>query len=218
MLSTSAMSLEESVRLCEFRSYMFSKANMKENGYLSVQNIDQFLASVEKKAFRMARLATVNDQDALDIVQDSMIKLVINYGSKAQDEWRLLFYRILQNQIRDWHRRDRLRKHWVWNLGSENNDHHNSVYQNSDQDSEIQGLGLAIADEKADPAELFTRGRTQKSLLKGIEDLPRKQQQCFLLRAWEGLSVAETAQTMKISEGSVKTHFSRAISKLNALL
>lgn len=160
-----------------------------------------FLAAVEKKAFRMAMLATKNEHEALDIVQDSMEKLVRNYGDKAEAELAPLFHRIHHNSIMDWHRKKKVRNLlFFWQQSGDDEEQ-----TNADQ---FQGV------ETLSPEQIEQNFGDREELLKVIEDLPVKQQQCFLLRCWEAQSVAKTAEIMGCSEGTVKTHYFRAVAKL----
>jgi len=167
---------------------------------MAMQQLDEFLASSEKKAFRMARFAVGNDADALDIVQDAMMKLVENYRDRAAEQWPPLFYRILQNRIMDFHRG----KKWSWLFSKSAND----------EDYVLD----SVEDSTEKPADWLSAERMSADLLAEIEKLPMKQQQCFLLRGWEGLSVKDTAEAMSITEGSVKQHYSRALAKLSGVL
>lgn len=172
-------------------------------------SMDRFLASVERRAYRMAQIATNSTEDALDIVQDSMFRLVKKYGSKPEAEWKPLFYRILINRIRDWYRRNRVRNRWRIRLipgrkGTEN-----------DAADPIESLPDPA---RHNPADQVIIGDSVAALDAAIQTLPLRQQQAFLLRAWEGLSVRETAVVMKCSTGSVKTHYARAVRTLRKLL
>jgi RNA polymerase sigma-70 factor (ECF subfamily) len=156
----------------------------------------------------MAYLATGSQEDALDVVQDGMLDFVRRYASKPSDEWRPLFHRVLQSRITDWHRRTSVRNRFRSWFGG----------------------GREVGDEGADPVETFAdpRGVTPASELlnrelgerleKSVRLLPLRQQQAFLLRAWEGLDVAQTAVAMKCSQGSVKTHYFRAVNALRNVL
>lgn len=172
------------------------------SGVRSVQQLDDFLASVEQRAFSMARVALSNDADALDIVQDAMIRLVEKYRDKPPKQWKPLFYRILQNRIMDYHRGNKVRRLFVSNT-TEAEDGYATEYQQPDA---------------ASPANLLAAERLEQDLLRAISNLPLRQQQCFLLRAWEGFSVKETASAMGLNDGSVKTHYSRALDKLQSVL
>ena len=173
------------------------------------QALDRFLASVEKRAFRMAELATSNSDQAMDIVQDAMLSLVKNYSHKDEAEWGPLFHRILQSKIRDWYRRSRTRKSvfgWLY-TGNDDND--------NDTADPIQQVADNVSlppDSSADNDQLMD------AILKAVRQLPLRQQQAFLLRAWEGFDVKETAKAMGCSQGSVKTHYSRASKALRQTL
>ncbi len=163
-----------------------------------MQAIEHFLKEVELRAFRMAMLATRSEADALDIVQDAMIKLTSKYGDKANEELKPLFLKILENGILDWHRKEQLKKKIFF-------------WRSDEADSANE---FDTVDESTDPQSLLDSQKLGEYLIKAIEQLPVKQQQCFLLRTWEGLSVRETAQVMSINENSVKSHYFRAMKKL----
>lgn len=167
-------------------------------------SIDDFLISVEKKGYRIALLAVGQHADAIDILQDAMLKLVTNYSEKPAKEWKPLFYRILHNRITDWQRQQKLKNmFFFWRHDSEDEA---DIFDN-------------ISDEKAlGPLQAIGKSVLQKDVVAELEKLPLKQQQCFLLRTWEGMSVKETAVVMQCSEGSVKTHFFRAVQKLKSVL
>ncbi len=151
----------------------------------------------------MALLATGRRDDALDIVQDAMMKLVRRYASNDQSEWSALFIRIVQNAIKDWYRRENIRQRWRHWFGGENQED-----EGDDPVEQIAQQGTHTPDEQLNQA-----GAMHK-LDQALKTLPVRQQQVFLLRQWEGLDVAQTANAMGISEGSVKTHYSRAVHKL----
>ena len=162
--------------------------------------METFLASVERRAYRAALLAVGQEADALDIVQDSMMKLVQSYPDRNDQEWPALFHRILHNRITDWHRGATGRWRWLplRGGGSANDD---------DDDSEIAEL----ADEnEAGPLQHLSLTQDMNTVLQALEGLPWRQQQAFMLRAWEGFDTRTSAEIMKCSEGSVKTHFYRA--------
>lgn len=159
---------------------------------------------MEKRAFHLARIATGNEQDALDIVQEAMMTLVQRYAGRGEQEWGPLFHRILQNRIRDWYRRSLVRNRLrVWFGQAEDED---DPLENQPDTSGSGPLGELEA------------GRFGEQLERALGRLPNRQQQAFLLRAWEGLSVEETAQAMGCSTGSVKTHYSRAVHTLREQL
>lgn len=169
--------------------------------------LDRFLAGAERRAFRMAQIATGHDDEALDLVQEAMLKLVERYGTRDESEWGPLFHRILQSKIRDWYRRSRVRNRWRLWLG-----------RDEDGDEAADPLE-AIADTATPTAEHQLKTKEAAVALDAaLRTLPLRQQQAFLLRAWEELDVAQTAAAMGCSEGSVKTHYFRAIHTLRTLL
>ena len=170
----------------------------------TARRLDRFLADVERRAFRIAELATRNRDDALDIVQDAMLKLVQKYAQRAPEEWPPLFYRILNNRINDWHRRGKVSRGWLswW-----------SDWKTRDEEGEPVEPEFAGA-EVDDPMQQLAQSDAVQDLIGVVAELPQRQQQVFLLRVWEGLDVAQTAFAMKCSEGSVKTHLSRATARL----
>lgn len=170
-------------------------------------NLDAFLASVERRAYRMALLATHEPAEALDIVQDAMLKLVEKYRRRSHQEWPALFQRILQNRILDWHRRKTTTQRWRVFL------------RPSNDDDEAEDALEQFADPREhNPAELLARADDMDIVLKVVGALPIRQQQAFLLRAWEGLDTAATAAAMTCSEGAVKTHYFRALNTLRSAL
>lgn len=169
--------------------------------------LDRFLTSVERRAFRMAQIATGHDDEAHDLVQESMLKLVERYGERDETEWGPLFHRILQSKIRDWYRRTKVKNRWrLWFSGKEDGE---------ETDDPLE----SIADPTAPSVErqLQTK-RAAAALDEALRTLPLRQQQAFLLRAWEELDVAQAAAAMGCSEGSVKTHYFRAVRTLRQRL
>ncbi len=165
------------------------------------QALNRFLADVEKRAFRMADLATGDREQAMDIVQDAMLSLAKNYSHKNEADWGPLFHRILQSKIRDWYRRSRTRNRvFGWLYPS-------AALEDTECPDPIQQAADTVSlqpDSNADNEQLM------RITLNAIRQLPLRQQQAFLLRAWEGFDVKETAKAMGCSQGSVKTHYSRA--------
>jgi RNA polymerase sigma-70 factor (ECF subfamily) len=167
--------------------------------------LDRFLAGIERRAFRMAYLATGNREDALDLVQDAMLKLVQRYASRDEQEWGPLFHQILQSRIRDGYRRNLVRNRWrVW-FGSDTPDEPDPIQDLAD----TSGAG---------PMERMAEAHATTAVETALRRLPLRQQQVFLLRVWEGLDVAATAKAMGCSTGSVKTHYSRAVHSLRVSL
>lgn len=153
----------------------------------------------------MAWIATQHREDALDIVQDAMLRLVKGYAGRAEDEWGPLFQRILQSAIGDWHRRSRVRNRWRQWLG---------FGHDEDGGESADPIETMVADLAPEPAAQLASEQAMAVLDAALQALPLRQQQAFLLRHWEGLSVVDTAAAMGCSEGSVKTHFSRAVQNL----
>ena len=185
----------------------FGIARSREQGLMTTgRALDQFLAGVEKRAFKIAQLGLRNDDDALDAVQDSMMKLVQSYGSRSVEEWRPLFYRILANRIRDMQRRRTVRgRIMAW------------LPIRADDDEEFDPIAEAPSHDPG-PAKRLELDEAIGVLETAVAELPPRQQQAFLLRNFEGLDVAATASAMGCSEGSVKTHYFRALESLRAKL
>ncbi len=166
------------------------------------------MASVERRAFRIAEIATGNRDDALDIVQDTMMALVKNYSDKPPDEWGPIFNRILQSKITDLHRKSSVRDRVKGWLG----------FSNKEEDEEDDPIQTAPDPRNGNPLKEVTENIATAQLISALKILPSRQRQAFLLRAVEGLSVEETASAMGCTTGSVKTHYSRAISALRIKL
>lgn len=166
------------------------------------ETLDEFLAQTERRAFRMAMLASGDREDSHEIVQEAMLKLAHRYAKRPSDEWPMLFHRIMQNEIRDWYRRQKVRKQWRRWFGHEGAD--------PDEDP----LDQLPAEHVPGPEQAFDVAQKMHRVEESLLKLPLRQRQAFLLRAWEGLDVRETAKAMSCSEGSVKTHYSRAIHAL----
>ena len=171
-------------------------------------SMDEFLQSIERRAFHMARMATGSRDDALDIVQDAMFKLVQKYADKSADEWRPLFYRILNRKITDHYRRNAV-KNRLFSLAS-------FGMKASDEGADL--IDRAEGRESDAPDRTVARALQMEILSKAVAQLPGRQRQAFMLRCWDGMSTAITAETMGCSQGSVKTHYSRAIHSLRASL
>ena len=171
------------------------------------EQLNRFLADVERRALRIAEIAVRDRDEALDIVQNAMIKLVRKYGGRPENEWPPLFYRILQNGVRDWHRRQAVRNRvMTWfSRGSGDDEDYDIVAAAPDP------IGRA-------PEQELENAEAMDSLEAAIRALPARQREAFMLRTFEGLDVAGTAVAMGCSEGSVKTHYSRAIHSLRETL
>ena len=169
--------------------------------------LNQFLAGVELKAFKMAQAALRHEDDALDAVQDAMLQLVRAYADRPAEEWKPLFYRILENRIRDLQRRRTVRGRVIAWL----------PFRGDEGDDEPDPIAQAPSPEPQPPRRLEL-DQAVAGLEKALGELPGRQRQAFLLRALEGLDVAETAAAMGCSQGSVKTHYFRALQALRAQL
>ncbi len=177
------------------------------------EQLSEFLASTERRAYKHAMFAVRDEHVALDIVQDAMLKLAERYGDKPPEEYPMLFHRILQNTILDHFRRQKVRSFWLTLFSS---------FSARPDEEEIDPLDtLTDTDNTSQPA-LPDAALEQSQVLTAIEEaltlLPARQREAFLLRYWEQLDTAETANAMGCSEGSVKTHCSRATHTLAAML
>lgn len=171
--------------------------------------MEVFLASIEKRAFCMIRITTGDTDDALDILQDAMLGFVRSYSHKPRDEWKPLFYRIVQNKIRDWQRRT-----WVRYIVTPLFQFKGKGHSGDDKD-----IMQFIEDpDAANPYTKIMTGEAMRRLETTLQKLPARQRQVFLLRVWEGFSVQETARAMGCSEGTVKTHYHRAVNQLRESL
>ena len=172
-----------------------------------------FLAGVERRAFKQAMFAVRDEDSALDIVQDAMLRLSERYGDRAPEELPPLFQRIVQNAIRDWFRRQKVRSLWTTLLSS-------LAPGGDDEDRDpLETLPAAgESNREGTPQERLERAQVVEIIEKEIAKLPARQREAFLMRYWEELDVAETAKAMGCSEGSVKTHCSRAAHALAAAL
>ncbi len=179
----------------------------------SPTELSQFLSSVERRAYKHALYAIHDEHTALDIVQDAMIKLSEKYGGKPAEELPLLFQRILQNTIRDHYRRQKVRSALLTFF---------SALQPKAEEDDFDPLDVLEDKENPSAPAAPDESLRQKQVLDLVEqalgELPPRQREAFLLRYWEGLDTAETAEAMGCTEGSVKTHCSRATHALAAAL
>jgi RNA polymerase sigma-70 factor (ECF subfamily) len=175
----------------------------------SEKELSDFLKSIEKRAFKRALYAVRDDEAALDIVQDAMIRLAEKYGDRPAAELPLVFQRILSNATMDWFRRQKVRNALVKNF---------SDFESAGDDGDfdiletLEALDGSTATESA--ADQVSRAQILLVIEEHVAQLPARQREAFLLRYWEELDVAETAAAMGCSEGSVKTHCSRAVHAL----
>jgi RNA polymerase sigma-70 factor (ECF subfamily) len=187
-------------------SAVFEAELLAPEGQAAPATLDAFLASMERRAFRMAELHLGNREDALDAVQDAMLRLVKHYRGKPAEEWTPLFWGILRRRIVDLQRRRKVRSIVVGWLGGGHDD---------------DGDELPVwepADNGPDPLEKLYGEQSYADMAAAVKKLPQRQREAFILRVLEGLDVAETATAMGCSEGSVKTHLSRAMQHLREQL
>jgi len=175
----------------------------------SEKELSDFLKSVEKRAFKRAMYAVRDDEAALDIVQDAMMRLAEKYADRPPAELPLVFQRILSNATMDWFRRQKVRNALLKNF---------SDFESPGEDGDfdiletLEALNGSTATEST--ADAVSRAQILLIIDSHVEQLPTRQREAFLLRYWEELDVAETAAAMGCSEGSVKTHCSRAVHAL----
>ena len=180
------------------------------------KELSDFLKQAEKKAFKRTCYHVRDEDAALDIVQDSMIKLATHYGDKPPAELPLLFQRILSNTTLDWFRRQKTRQSHFSRLSDFTGDDGSEDFDLLEVHS---GQAAQALGELGESAEQWTgRLQTLQQIESAVMALPARQREAFLLRYWEELDVAETAAVMGCTEGSVKTHCSRAIQALHKVL
>jgi RNA polymerase sigma factor (sigma-70 family) len=181
-------------------------ANNAPHRMATDKELSDFLECVERRAFKQAVYAVRKDEAALDIVQDAMIKLAEKYGDKPASELPLLFQRILQNTINDYFRREKVRNTWV-SLFPGKRDHGDEADNFDMLETYEAEEGTEAAESSADKVE---RQQVLAVIEAEVQNLPARQREAFLMRYWQDMDVAETAAAMGCSEGSVKTHCSRA--------
>jgi RNA polymerase sigma-70 factor, ECF subfamily len=181
--------------------------DLQESTQHSTRALEGFLAGVEAKAFRIAQIALRHEDDALDAVQDAMLRLVRSYSTRPPEEWRPLFYRILENCVRDMQRRRSVRgRVLTW--------YHRALGEDAAEGDPLE----QVSDSAPTPPAQAQTDETIRALDAALAGLPARQRQAFLLRNLEGLDVAQTAKAMGCSEGTVKTHYFRALQALRAHL
>ena len=177
------------------------------------QELSDFLKSVEKRAFKRSMYHVRNEESALDIVQDSMMKLAEHYGHKTPEELPMLFQRILVNCTMDWFRRQKTQNALFSRM---------SDFESGNEDDNfniLEVLSQSANSEQNESAEnQADRAQTLQQIEMAIQELPARQREAFLMRYWEEMDVAETATAMGCSQGSVKTHCSRAVAALGKAL
>jgi RNA polymerase sigma factor (sigma-70 family) len=186
--------------------FLGSARNSAPHFMATDKELSDFLENVERRAFKQAVYAVRKDEAALDIVQDAMIKLAEKYGDKPAAELPLLFQRILQNTIHDYFRREKVRNTWISLFSSLNSDAEDHEDFDLLETYEAES-GTQASESSADKVE---RDQVLAVIDQEVQKLPTRQREAFLMRYWEDMDVAETAAAMGCSEGSVKTHCSRA--------
>ncbi len=190
----------------------FPKSEVHTTTADSIQSTEQrlsvFIKQVSGRALMMMESATGHHDVARDLVQESFIALHQNYATRPSSEWTPLFYTILNNRLMDWRRQEtRKQKRFGWFKPVVVDDEH-----------ELDASLLIADDQNINPAEFLSKEFTLQEIQKAIARLPIRQQQAFMLRAWESLDTKTTARIMDCSEGSVKTHYHRAIQTLRSYL
>lgn len=171
------------------------------------QVLGRIFEELERPAYRMAQLATGDRDQALDLVQDAMLRTARRYGSgtMAAAEIKALFYRTLNNRIIDWHRREKLTG-WIFGRPK----------PQPDEDDPDDGLLEGVTSET--PEQVHDQQLLGVQIQTALQSLAAKQRQAFLLHYWQGIDTAEVASIMQCSQGSVKTHLSRARKNLQTRL
>jgi RNA polymerase sigma-70 factor (ECF subfamily) len=186
---------------------MEAHVSRREDPLDTAVTLDRFLAGVERRAFRIAQLSLGDRDDALDVVQGAMLRLARSYGGRPSEEWAALFFRILFNGIRDAQRRRSVRSRIFALLPG-----------NRDGDDDAGDPFEQIAGGGPEPDQQLMTDEAMQRLESALGELPPRQQQAFVLRCLQGMDVAETAKAMNCSEGSVKTHYFRAMHALRGKL
>lgn len=177
------------------------------------QELSDFLAEVQRRAFKQTAYAVRDEHLALDIVQDAMLKLAEKYGARPVEEFPMLFQRILQNTTRDFWRRQKVRNMWTTLLSSFGGDG-----DDAEDSDPLEILTSDQHDHTDEPDARLQQQQTMTLIEAALQKLPARQREAFLMRYWEDMDVAETAAAMGCSQGSVKTHCSRAVHALAKML
>lgn len=178
----------------------------KDDEVGNTARLNNFLKEVSRRAFVVARLATQDEDEAMDIVQDAMFKLVQKYAGHPAAEWGALFHTILHSRLNDWHRRQKVRNRW------------RVFFSTNDDEDDVTPEDQVAQTQFLEPERQMLQDEMSVLVQAAVGKLPLRQQQALLLRGWEGYDIAETAKIMQCSEGSVKTHYSRAIHSLREKL
>lgn len=177
------------------------------------QELSDFLAQVERRAFKQTAYAVRDEHAALDIVQDAMMKLSEKYSAKPANEFPMLFQRILQNTMRDFWRRQKVRNIWTSLLSS-----FSVTGEDGEESDPLEVISSADNNVRDEPSSQLEQRQTMALIEDALTKLPNRQREAFVMRYWEDMDVAETAHAMGCSQGSVKTHCSRAVRAMAASL
>ena len=177
------------------------------------QELSDFLAQVERRAFKQTAYAVRDDHAALDIVQDAMMKLAEKYATRPVSEFPMLFQRILQNTMRDYWRRQKVRNFWTTLLSS-----FSVIGDDGEESDPLETIGSVNGDILNEPSAQLEQRQTMALIEDALSKLPSRQREAFVMRYWEDMDVAETAAAMGCSQGSVKTHCSRAVRSMATTL
>jgi RNA polymerase sigma-70 factor (ECF subfamily) len=177
------------------------------------QELSNFLAQVERRAFKQTAYAVRDDHAALDIVQDAMMKLAEKYADRPLGEFPMLFQRILQNTTRDFWRRQKVRNIWTTLLSS-----FSVIGDDGEESDPLEMITSSDHGLLNEPSALLEQGQTIALIEDALCKLPSRQREAFVMRYWEDMDVAETAAAMGCSQGSVKTHCSRAVRAMSTIL
>ena len=165
--------------------------------------LDKFFRDCQKQAYSIAYLCIKNQSDSLDVIQNTMIAFVKYYKSKPDEQWRPLFYKVLQNKINDHFRST---KRWF------------SLFTSPKDEESKESMMNSYENQDESPTQYFESDEIKENVSLAISELPERQRQVVIYRLWQGFSVKETAHIMKVSQGSIKTHLSRALSNLKSQL
>jgi RNA polymerase sigma-70 factor (ECF subfamily) len=177
------------------------------------QELSDFLAQIERRAFKQTAYAVRDEHAALDIVQDAMMKLSEKYSAKPANEFPMLFQRILQNTMRDFWRRQKVRNIWTSLLSS-----FSVIGEDGEESDPLEVISSAETKARDEPSSQLEQRQTTALIEDALTKLPNRQREAFVMRYWEDMDVAETALAMGCSQGSVKTHCSRAVRAMAASL
>jgi RNA polymerase sigma-70 factor (ECF subfamily) len=202
-MAANAGDIEPTAGKAQASAQASARSGVRNRAVDRLQPLDHFLKDVERRAFRMAQIAVGNPDDALDIVQDTMLGFATRYANKPESDWPPLFFRVLRSRITDFYRRAAVRRRWT------------VMFVRDDGEDFVQ---TAADPAGVDPSRALGSTRAGEALNQALHELPRRQREAFMLRVWQGLSVKHTALAMGCSDGSVKTHLSRAMHALRVVL